>query len=308
MPYTIDVTPQVTVTANGPMALADGTVVELDVDRNGDFDFGDPGELAHTQSTLFGGAATFEVTPGLDRADARYSVNLRARVKNPNGVVGASPLVALGVDTLTSDALENYVHAPDPSYGYTVANTVDADGYTFYALDMTSQTWRSAAEVNKPVWRHWVEVIVPDGAIDQTAMLFITGGNNNFGAPPSTPDQSMLLTALATHTVTVRLRTVPSEPLIFTDETRTRSEDEIIAYSFDKFLEHIGQPGNDTWPLLLAMAKSAVAAMDTIQDFIPQVRPGSSIDDFVVTGYSKRGWTTWLTAASDDRVRAIIPA
>jgi PhoPQ-activated pathogenicity-related protein len=37
------------------------------------------------------------------------------------------------------------------------------------------------------------------------------------------------------------------------------------------------------------------------------VRPGEAIDDFVVTGYSKRGWTTWLTGAVDTRVKAIIP-
>lgn len=32
-----------------------------------------------------------------------------------------------------------------------------------------------------------------------------------------------------------------------------------------------------------------------------------SIEEFYVGGESKRGWTTWLTAAVDKRVKAAIP-
>ena len=90
----------------------------------------------------------------------------------------------------------------------------------------------------------------------------------------------------------------------------SRREDEIIAYTFDKHLNG----GEDNWPLLLPMVKSAVRAMDAVQEFLP-VKTGLDIEDFVVTGGSKRGWTTWLTAAYDDflenpadhRVKAIVP-
>jgi PhoPQ-activated pathogenicity-related protein len=98
---------------------------------------------------------------------------------------------------------------------------------------------------------------------------------------------------------------VPNQPLVFADDPgNQRHEDAIIAYTFDKFLKT--QDG--TWPLLLPMAKSAVRAMDTVQDHIAKVGGGKlKINSFVVAGGSKRGWTTWLTAAVDKRVKAIAP-
>lgn len=55
------------------------------------------------------------------------------------------------------------------------------------------------------------------------------------------------------------------------------------------------------------MVKSAVKAMDTIQDFAFSLRGVPPIFNFIVSGASKRGWVTWLAGAVDRRVTAIIP-
>jgi PhoPQ-activated pathogenicity-related protein len=56
------------------------------------------------------------------------------------------------------------------------------------------------------------------------------------------------------------------------------------------------------------MTKSAVRAMDCIQEFFAGEQGGKhKIEKFVVAGGSKRGWTTWCTAAVDKRVVAAIP-
>jgi PhoPQ-activated pathogenicity-related protein len=104
--------------------------------------------------------------------------------------------------------------------------------------------------------------------------------------------------------VVIKVNQIPNQPLYFADEDNVaRREDAIIAYSFDKFLK----TGDEEWPALLPMTKAVVRAMDTIQAFLVE-RRSLRIDDFIVVGGSKRGWTTWLTAAADKRIKAIAPA
>ena len=50
--------------------------------------------------------------------------------------------------------LDDYVAAPNSSYSYSVVKTVSGTGYTAYILEMTSQSWRSAGEVDRTLWKH----------------------------------------------------------------------------------------------------------------------------------------------------------
>jgi PhoPQ-activated pathogenicity-related protein len=54
------------------------------------------------------------------------------------------------------------------------------------------------------------------------------------------------------------------------------------------------------------MVKSVVAAMNGVQEFARR-HWSVEIEHFTLTGASKRGWTTWLTAAVDSRVQGIAP-
>lgn len=200
-------------------------------------------------------------------------------------------------------ALDKYVAAPDPHYHYEQVREIPGKGFKTFVLDMTSQVWRTTNEVNRTEWKHWVVVVVPDRVEHSTSLLFISGGSNGKPAPTA-PSREMTALAMQTRSVVTELKMVPNEPLTFSGEAEPRSEDGIIAYTWDKFLK----TGDATWLARLPMTKSAVRAMDTVTEFCRKPEAGGhSIDHFVVAGGSKRGWTTWTTAAVDKRVVAIAP-
>ena len=206
------------------------------------------------------------------------------------------------VPNLGLTALDHYVRAPDPNYKYEVISTVEGEGYKTYVLEMISQQWLTEAEVNLPIWEHFMTVTVPDDVVSDIGFLYITGGSKSNAAPSAAPDLD-ITRALRTNTVVTTLYMVPNQPLVFTDDGRSRTEDAIIAYTWDKHL----RTGDDKWPLRLPMTKSAVRAMDTVTDLMVTMEQGLQVDQFVVAGGSKRGWTTWTTAIVDNRVVAIMP-
>jgi len=198
-------------------------------------------------------------------------------------------------------ALDRYVKAPDTNYSFRLASTVQGEGYTTYMIDMISQAWLTTNEVARPLWQHWLTLVKPDKVASDIGLLFIGGGSHK-----TTPkaESNIVLVAKETGTVAAQLSNVPNQPTVFTGETKGRTEDALIAYTWDKFL----RTGDEKWPARLPMTKAAVRALDTMTAFCASEEGGKvKVDKFFVAGGSKRGWTTWSTAAVDNRVIAIAP-
>lgn len=220
------------------------------------------------------------------------------------GPVALDRLVFQSPSPAQETALDRYVHAPDSSYAFHLAKTIRGAGYEAYVLRLTSQTWKPPILPDRSVWWHWLTVVRPDRVNYHTAFLYITGGSNEDPAPDKI-DPMLSKLAVTTHSIVAELRMVPNQPINFPDAARhDMVEDQFIAYTWDKFL----RTGNNLWPARLPMTRSAVRAMDAVQQFMASSAGGNiSVQKFVVSGASKRGWTTWTTAAVDHRVVAIVP-
>jgi PhoPQ-activated pathogenicity-related protein len=209
----------------------------------------------------------------------------------------AAPLAA------QETALDRYVRAEDPAFQWKFVSSSQRSGITTDVLQVTSQRWLTAAEVDRPEWTHYVLVTRPAVVAHRTAVIFIDGGDNSANPPSANP----LLVSLASEikAVLVELKTVPNQPLKFAGDSKSsRSEDAIIAWSWKKYLE----TGDDRWPARLPMTKAVTRAMDAVQAHCATAQGGSlNIASFIAAGGSKRGWTSWSVAAADPRVVAIVP-
>lgn len=212
---------------------------------------------------------------------------------------GRHAALAGEADTVAvSEALAEYVAAADPSTGVVSLGGGEALGGRWCACRLVSQTWKGVA------WEHELSLFLPAGARDTGRMLlWIDGGSErnvprNDVAAPSGGTQVLAAVATAAGLPAAVVRQVPFQPM-FGD----LREDGLIAHTFEEF----ARTGDPSWPLLLPMVKSAVEAMNAAAAQA-EAQWGLAVEEFVVTGASKRGWTTWLSAAVDDRVRGIVPA
>jgi PhoPQ-activated pathogenicity-related protein len=201
-------------------------------------------------------------------------------------------------------ALDDYVAKADSTYSWRLVTTIQGDGYTIFLVDLKSQSWRSHPEVNRPVWKHQLFLVKPDVIEHETAFLNIS----DYDAGSTRNERSFydvaITFALATNSVVAVLDNVPNQALIFNNDGIPRDDDDLIAYGQEKFMQTL----DPTWLPRLPMVKSVVRAMDTITELMGRDQAGGlHIRSFVVEGNSKRGWTTWLTAAVDPRVIAIVP-
>lgn len=199
--------------------------------------------------------------------------------------------------TTPQTALQDYLNIEDTAYTWEIRDTYKVEKATAHSILLTSQNWQGI------LWKHELIVFVPTSVAYDGALLFITGGSIKDGEPKivkENDETSRQMAALAeeNRAMVGLLHQVPNQPLY-----EGLYEDALISYTLNEFKKD----GDYKWPLLFPMVKSAHRAMDAMQAFSTEIVQ-RELNRFVVSGFSKRGWTTWLTGATDDaRVVAIAP-
>ncbi|MBN7815290.1 PhoPQ-activated pathogenicity-related family protein [Algoriphagus pacificus] len=201
--------------------------------------------------------------------------------------------------------LKDYVMGPSPDFHFEVVRTVAGEDYDFHVLRMTSQNWLTSDQVDQTEWWHWVSIVVPRDTPFETGMMWIGGGSTNTKMPEK-PDELILAAATQTNSIVAQVHNIPFQPLKFPGDTVERTEDAIIAYGWRKFLEGGAKDEDAIWLARLPMTKAVKLAMDATSELVKTMYQ-KDLKNYVVAGASKRGWTTWTTAAVDDRVVAIVP-
>ena len=194
-------------------------------------------------------------------------------------------------DKAGKTALDDYIQKPDPEFKWTWRRRAKA--IPRRRPSSSSPRRRGAPGGRRPpslgtLARHRQAESLKTNKV----FLMVTGGNN-LSKMPEAANPLIAQIAEATGSIVAELHMVPNQPLVFHGDGKGRSEDDLIAYAWDQFLK----TGDATWVPRLPMVKSVVRAMDCIQEWAKT--QGITVEGFVVAGGSKRGWTTWMTAAVD---------
>jgi PhoPQ-activated pathogenicity-related protein len=191
-------------------------------------------------------------------------------------------LLLLSAAPAPPQELYKYLAKKETVYAHRIVRE-DENGTT---IELTSQIWQGNP------WKHTILLRQPKKLAQKgTGILYITGDG-----PRDGDYRQLAFVTEATGMPVAMLFNIPNQPIW------NMKEDDLIAHTFQKYLE----TGDSDWPLLFPMTKSALRAMDAVEE--TTAKTDNPLTKFVVTGASKRGWTTWFVgAAKDKRVIGIAP-
>ena len=189
-------------------------------------------------------------------------------------------------------------------FDYKIIDSISYKGASLYRVKMNSGEWMSDKVKGESNWWHWLDIVIPDNIETNKSLLFI--------GPGSKYDNEIYLdsfsveNAIKTKSIISHISNIPFQPIKFiSNDTIDRYEDDLIAYGWNKFLKGGAKNKDVEWLLRFPMTRAVVRAMDVVQE-ISSVK-SNSVNSFFISGASKRGWTTWTTAAVDKRVIGMAP-
>lgn len=190
---------------------------------------------------------------------------------------------------------------------YTLISTAPLAQVVVRHYELLSQHWSPDDMVTPAQWRHNVDIYIPETAKEHHALVVVNNGINyekGVQIPSKSVDftqQTLASIARDTNTIVISVSDIPNQYLTFQDDKKPLKEDESVSRSWALFMEAPEQ--RELMPLNIPMVTAISQAMRLAKKELTQW----NINSFIITGISKRGWTTWLSAIADPDVEAIVP-
>lgn len=223
------------------------------------------------------------------------------------------------VNTNYQQSLKDYLSLPETAstnFQLTAKSADETSKTTKMEYSFISQTWpKTGPENERMPWRHKLDLYIPSEIKYDTALLWVNGGTLNINPNQTYNPKPLSLNfneiAQRTHSVVIDLQNIPNQYI--TLDNKKFAEDGLVAYTWAKFLK---DPVHNRYTsAYLPMVKAVLKSLDNIQavNFSKLDLPAENItnnfkiNNFIVSGLSKRGLTTWLASLHDSRIKAIIP-
>lgn len=214
-------------------------------------------------------------------------------------------LVLILCGFVNSTPLDDYVSKPEPDFSW--RDTGDTVwplvfGGKAHILNVTSLRWMDESRAYSPngaLWSHQVAVVIPKKlTVTNVSIAVMTGGCIGDKAPGISDEYLEVADKLAHNTgsIAVVIYQIPNCPIVYPSDPsgKKRTEDAMIAWAW---LQFIKDPHHDPeWIPRLPMTKAGMQCMRAVQEYLEQQKL-AQIKGWVVSGASKRGWTTWTVGA-----------